>query len=36
MSDVIISCQQLSKRFQEGRLDVQVLRGVDLQIHAGE
>ncbi|QTR48746.1 lipoprotein-releasing ABC transporter ATP-binding protein LolD [Candidatus Thiothrix anitrata] len=36
MSDVIISCQQLSKRFQEGRLDVQVLRGVDLRIHAGE
>lgn len=36
MSNVIISCQQLSKRFQEGRLDVQVLREVNLQIHAGE
>lgn len=33
---VIISCQQLGKRFQEGRLDVHVLRGVDLQIRAGE
>lgn len=36
MSNVIISCQQLGKRFQEGRLDVQVLRGVDLQVRAGE
>ena len=36
MSNVIISCQQLSKRFTEGRLDVEVLRGVDLQIQAGE
>lgn len=33
---VIISCQKLGKRFQEGRLDVHVLRGVDLQIRAGE
>jgi lipoprotein-releasing system ATP-binding protein len=36
MSDVVISCQQLGKRFKEGRLDVEVLRGVDLQVHAGE
>jgi len=36
MSNVIISCQQLGKRFREGRLDVEVLRGVDLQVHAGE
>lgn len=36
MSNVIISCQQLSKRFQEGRLNVEVLRGVDLQVSAGE
>ncbi|MBU0653958.1 MAG: lipoprotein-releasing ABC transporter ATP-binding protein LolD [Gammaproteobacteria bacterium] len=36
MSNVIISCQQLGKRFQEGRLDVEVLRGVDLQVNAGE
>ncbi len=33
---VILSCQQLGKRFQEGRLDVHVLRGVDLNVHAGE
>ncbi|MFN3786194.1 MAG: lipoprotein-releasing ABC transporter ATP-binding protein LolD [Thiothrix sp.] len=33
---VIIACEKLSKRFYEGRLDVEVLRGVDLQIHAGE
>ena len=36
MSNVIISCQQLGKRFQEGRLDVEVLRGVNFQVEAGE
>ena len=36
MSDVIISCQQLSKRFQEGRLDVEVLRNINFTVHAGE
>lgn len=33
---VILACQQVGKRFQEGRLDVHVLRGVDLNVHAGE
>lgn len=32
----IISCQNLSKRFKEGKLDVEVLKGVSLDIHAGE
>ncbi len=32
----IISCQNISKRFKEGRLDVEVLRGITLDIHAGE
>ena len=36
MSNVIISCQQLGTRFQEGRLDVEVLRGVNFQVEAGE
>jgi lipoprotein-releasing system ATP-binding protein len=36
MSNVIISCQKLGKRFQEGRLDVHVLRDIDLEVHAGE
>ncbi len=32
----IISCQNISKRFKEGKLDVEVLRGITLDIHAGE
>jgi lipoprotein-releasing system ATP-binding protein len=33
---VVLSASQLTKRFTEGRLDVSVLQGVDLQVHAGE
>jgi lipoprotein-releasing system ATP-binding protein len=36
MSDVVLNAQNLSKRFNEGPLDVTVLQGVDLQVHAGE
>ncbi|WP_341685979.1 lipoprotein-releasing ABC transporter ATP-binding protein LolD [Limnohabitans sp.] len=36
MSDVILSARGLSRRFTEGSLDVTVLQGVDLQVHAGE
>jgi len=32
----VISCQNLSKRFKEGKLDVEVLKGVTLDILAGE
>ena len=35
-SDVVISCNGLGKRFQEGQLDVTVLNGVDLTVHAGD
>lgn len=33
---VIIQCQQLRKRFSEGRLDVEVLAGIDLTVNAGD
>jgi lipoprotein-releasing system ATP-binding protein len=37
MSDsVILQCQQLTKRYQQGELDVEVLKGVDLTINSGE
>jgi lipoprotein-releasing system ATP-binding protein len=35
-SDVVLQATALHKRFHEGPLDVQVLRGVDLTVHAGE
>ena len=35
-SEVLLSCTDLGKRFNEGRLDVTVLRGVNLQVHRGE
>ena len=36
MSDVVLAATGLAKRFTEGRLDVSVLQGVDLQVHRGE
>ena len=33
---VLLECRSLGKRFQEGRLDVTVLRGVDLQVWPGQ
>ena len=32
----VLCAQALAKRFSEGRLDVSVLRGVDLQVRRGE
>ena len=36
MSDTIISSNNLKKRFTEGKLDVEVLKGVSLSLSAGE
>jgi len=33
---VILQCQHLTKRYQQGDLDVTVLKGIDLSINAGE
>ncbi|MCK5813708.1 MAG: lipoprotein-releasing ABC transporter ATP-binding protein LolD [Cocleimonas sp.] len=32
----IITCKNISKRFKEGKLDVEVLKGVNLTVKAGE
>ena len=34
--DVVLQCTALDKRFHDSSLDVHVLRGVNLQVHAGE
>lgn len=36
MNDLLLQCHGLTKRFHEGRLDVTVLQGVDLQVRRGE
>lgn len=33
---VILQCRQLTKRYEQGDLNVEVLKGVDLSVHAGE
>lgn len=33
---VVLQCQRLTKRYEQGDLNVEVLKGVDLTIHAGQ
>ena len=35
MSEVVLACKQVSKSFQQGNLDVQVLSNLNLQVEAG-
>ena len=35
-SSIVLQAQGVTKRFTEGLLDVQVLKGIDLQVRAGE
>ena len=36
MNEPVLSAESLGRRFHEGDIDVTVLQGVDLHIHAGE
>lgn len=33
---IILQCQRLTKRYQQGELDVEVLKGIDISIEAGK
>ncbi len=33
---IILQCRQLTKRYQQGEIDVEVLKGIDLSIQAGK
>ncbi|MCX7088046.1 MAG: lipoprotein-releasing ABC transporter ATP-binding protein LolD [Methylococcales bacterium] len=35
-NEIILQCRQLTKRYKQGELDVEVLKGIDLTIEAGK
>src|SRR5258708_16659971 len=36
MSEIILSCRDLCKTFHQGKVEVPVLRGIDMEVRAGE
>ena len=36
MTSIVLQAKNLTKRFHEGRIDLTVLHGIDLDVHAGE